>query len=136
RPVDPAELSPDLRASPNLVVEVDAMPGGYVCSATLKNTLGTTEVRRVALGGQPIRKLFSKEQRRYYAERAPDELPLDDLSILGPITVFKLKFSPRDYSRKLVAELWMYPDNSRILELSTKCLPDEAIPVALEARAF
>src|SRR4051794_2867836 len=36
RPVVPAELPPDLRESKNLVVEVDAVPGGYVCSATLK----------------------------------------------------------------------------------------------------
>ena len=30
----------------------------------------------------------------------------------------------------------MYPDGSRILELSTKCLPTEAFQVAAEARAF
>ena len=36
RPVDPDGLPDELRLSPNVVVEVDAMPGGYVCSATLK----------------------------------------------------------------------------------------------------
>jgi hypothetical protein len=36
----------------------------------------------------------------------------------------------------MVAEMWLYPDNSRILELSTKCAPAEAIEVAAEARAF
>jgi hypothetical protein len=35
-----------------------------------------------------------------------------------------------------VAELWLYPDGSRILELSTKCKPTEAFQVAAEARAF
>ena len=44
---------------------------------------------------------------------------------LGPIFVMKLKFSPGDYGR-LVAELWLYPDCTRILELSTKCAPAEA----------
>ena len=38
--------------------------------------------------------------------------------------------------RKLVAELWLYPDNSMILELSTKCAPSEAFQVAAETRAF
>jgi hypothetical protein len=48
----------------------------------------------------------------------------------------KLKFSPSGYDRKLVAELWLYPDGSRILELSTKCAPTEAFEVAAETRAF
>jgi hypothetical protein len=32
--------------------------------------------------------------------------------------------------------MWLYPDNSRILELSTKCAPREAFQVAAETRAF
>jgi hypothetical protein len=50
--------------------------------------------------------------------------------------VLKLKFSPEGYERRLVAELWLYPDGSRILELSTKCDAGEAFQVAAEARAF
>ena len=83
-----------------------------------------------------LRKLFSKEQRSLYAANAPEGLALDDLSILGPIFVLKLKFAPEGYDRKLVAELWLYPDNSMILELSTKCAPSEAFQVAAETRAF
>jgi hypothetical protein len=33
-------------------------------------------------------------------------------------------------------ELWLYPDGSRILELSTKCRPDEALEVAAETKAY
>jgi hypothetical protein len=36
----------------------------------------------------------------------------------------------------MVAELWFYPDGSRILELSTKCLPNETFDVAAETRVF
>jgi uncharacterized lipoprotein YehR (DUF1307 family) len=54
----------------------------------------------------------------------------------GPIFVLKLKFAPDGYARKLVAELWLYPDNSMILELSTKCAPPETFQVAAETRAF
>ena len=32
--------------------------------------------------------------------------------------------------------MWLYPDGSRILELSTKCAPAEAFETAAEARAF
>jgi hypothetical protein len=136
RPVVPSELPAKLRSSPNLVVEVDAMPGGYVCSASLKGSLDNGEVLKVTGGQRPLRKLFSKEQREFFAEHAPAGVELDDLRLLGPIFVLKLKFKPSDYDRKLVAELWNYPDNSRILELSTKCAPTEAFGAALESRSF
>jgi hypothetical protein len=136
RPVVPDQLPAGLRKSPNLVVEVDAMPGGYVCSASLKGTPGGGGVRAVATGDRAISKLFSKEQRAFYADHAPDGVGMDDLTILGPINLIKLKFSPADFGRRMVAELWLYPDGSRILELSTKCAPNEALEVAVETRAF
>ena len=136
RPVVPDELPAELRRSPNFGVEVDAMPGGFVCSGSMKRTLPTPDVRDAVFGIKPVRKLFSKEQRSLYAAHAPDGLEIDDLSILGPIFVLKLKFAPKGYDRKLVGELWLYPDNSMILELSTKCAPSEAFQVAAETRAF
>lgn len=136
RPVVPTELPAKLRKSDNLVVEVDAMPGGYVCSASLKGSLGTTDVKNVAAGAAPIAQLFSKEQRAFFATPAPDGVELNDLSTLGPFNVLKLKFSPKGYRRKLVAELWFYPDTSRILELSTKCKPKQTRDVAAEVRTF
>jgi hypothetical protein len=136
RPVVPDELPPELRKSPSLVVEVDAMPGGYVCSASFKGKLATEDVKEAAAGKRPIRKLFSKEQRAFFSTHAPEAVELNSLSILGPIFVLKLNFSPEGYGRKMVAEMWMYPDNSRILELSTKCAPRDALQVALESRQF
>jgi hypothetical protein len=132
RPVVPSELT----ERPGVFVEVDAMPGGYVCSATMKARLGTTDVRRCLSGERAIRKLFTKPQRAFYAAHAPEGLELDDLSVLGPIFVLKLNFTPPELGRKLVAELWLYPDGERILELSTKCAPSEMFQVAAESRAF
>ena len=45
-------------------------------------------------------------------------------------------FFPKELQRKFVAEMWLYQDGSRILELSTKALPREAFQVAAEARAY
>jgi hypothetical protein len=117
-------------------VEVDAMPGGFVCSASFKAVPAPTDVKRVLTEGRAVSKLFTKEQRQFYREHAPEGVELDSLSVLGPIFVLKLKFTPRGYPRRLVAELWLYPDGSRILELSTKCRPGEAFQVAAEAKAF
>ena len=95
-----------------------------------------TAVRAVHQGRKPIRSIFSKEQRAFFKGHAPDGIELDDLTLLGPIPVMKVRFVPEDFGRKLVAELWMYPDGSRILELSTKALPGEAFQVATESRLF
>ena len=136
RPVAPEAISEKLRRSPAMVVELDAMPGGYVCSASVKARLGEDDVRRAVAGERAARKLFTKEQREFYAAHAPAGLELDDLTLLGPILVLKLNFTPEELGRKTVAELWLYPDGSRILELSTKCAPGEMFQVAAEARAF
>jgi hypothetical protein len=136
RPVEPDQLPSDLRKSNNLVVEVDAMPGGYVCSATLKSKVEGDQVREAAAGKLRLSKLFSKEQRAFFSEHAPPGVELDDLSVLGPIFILKVKFSPVEVGRKLVAEMWLYPDGTRILELSTKCRPSEAFQVAAETRVF
>ncbi|MGH8976563.1 MAG: adenylate cyclase [Acidimicrobiia bacterium] len=136
RPVVPDDLPDELRLSPRLGVEVDAVPGGFVCSASLKGKNAINDAREVQLGERSIRKLFTKEQRAFYEAHAPDGLALDDLSVLGPIFVLKVKFAPVDFSRPVVAEMWLYPDGSRIFELSTKCLPNEGFQVAAECRAY
>jgi len=136
RPVDPDHLPAELRASPNVVVEVDAMPGGYVCSASLKAKASAPTVRDVALGKLSAGKIFSKEQRAFFAAHAPNGLTMKDLSVLGPIFVLKQNFQPKSLGRRMVAELWFYPDGSRILELSTKCTASDAFQVAAEARSY
>jgi hypothetical protein len=136
RPVVPGQLPRQLRESPNVVVEVDAMPGGHVCSASMKGTLTDAEVLDGVRGRRAARKLFDKQQRAFFESHAPEGIGFADLAYLGPITVFKLKSVPPVLGRRLVAELWFYPDGSRVLELSTRCRPDEAFQVAAEARAF
>jgi hypothetical protein len=135
RPVVPDQLPGELRSSPNFVVEVDALPGGFVCSGAMKQMLDLTEVRQAVRGQRPLKKLFSKEQKTLFAEHA-DGITFDDLSILGPLFVLKLRLNPPELGRRLVAEAWLYPDGSRILELSTKCKPSEPFQVAAETRAF
>ena len=46
RPVVPEELPPEFRESANFGVEVDAMPGGYVCSGSMKRTWARVPSRR------------------------------------------------------------------------------------------
>ncbi len=133
RPVLPDELPDQLRTSRDVVVEVDAMPGGYVCSASFKGR-PKTPVRDVIAGHGPIHKLFSKNQRAFFEAHAPEGITMDGLTVLGPIFVLKLNANPEGFDRRLTTELWLYPDNTTILELSTKCAPSEALNVAFASR--
>jgi len=136
RPVVPHEMPDEVRRSRSFMIEVDVLPGGYVCSGSLRAEDRGSRVRQALAGSRPLRSLFTKEQREFYAAHAPAGIELDALTPLGPVHVLKLKFSPTGYERRLVAELWNYPDGSRILELSTKCAPPEALAVGLETRSF
>lgn len=136
RPVDPETLSPDIRQSSSVKVEVDTMPRGFVCSASMKGKTSADDVRAVVLQKMKTRDLFTKEQRAFYKAHVPDGLKFSELSVLGPINLLKLEFTPDDLERKFVAELWMYPDGSRILELSTKATPQNAFQIAAETRDF
>jgi hypothetical protein len=136
RPVVPADLPDDLRARKDFVVEVDAMPGKYVCSASFKGRVKNGGVLNSVSGLQPIRKLFTKSQRAFFRQHAPPGIELDELSVLGPVTALKLKLLPAGLNRKLAVELWLYPDGSRILELSTKCAPADWFEATTESRDY
>ena len=136
RPVVPSELPEDLRADANFKTEIDVVPGGFVCSGSFKGKSDGQRVRDVVAGDRPLRKLFSKAQRAFYADHAPDGIDLDALVPLGPTYALKGQFTPKEFGRRLTVEMWLYPDGSRILELSTKAAPAEAFQVAAEARAY
>jgi len=136
RPVVPDDLPADLRASAMFKTEVDVVPGGFVCSGSFKGRTSGSDVRDVANGQKPLRKLFSKQQRAFYEAHAPEGIELDALTILGPTFLLKGTFTPKELGRRLTVEMWLYPDGSRILELSTKAAPAETFQVAAETRAY
>jgi len=136
RPVVPSEISADLRSLKGFGVEVDAMPGGFVCSGRMQRKMRAGKVKEALAGERSLTSLFDKKQRAFFADCAPDGISIEDLTLLGPIMVMKLKFSPSGYDGRLVAELWLYPDGSRILELSTKAATTDAFEVAARTRQF
>jgi hypothetical protein len=138
RPVDPSDIDPELRRSAAFKVEVDAMPGGFVCSASFKGVCTGQEVLDVTLGKMPLRKLFSREQRAFYDAHAPAGITMDKLVILGPTFLLKVKHQPKakEFDRPITMELWLYPDGARVMEVSTKCLPKEAFQVVADFKAY
>lgn len=135
RPLNPSDVSRDVRSSKHFGIETDVMPGGFVCSGSMKGETTAKAVHRVMARREPIKDLFSKDQRRFFKAHAPEGLKLNDLEILGPIFVLKLKSELSEMDRKIVAEAWFYPNGSTVFELSTKSLPGEAFQVAAEWKA-
>jgi hypothetical protein len=72
RPIVPNEIPQELRAAEEFGVEVDAMPGGFVCSASCKRQLTAGKVKDSVRGRRALRKLFSKDQRAFLRSHAPD----------------------------------------------------------------
>lgn len=114
----------------------ELMPGQFVASASMKGKSDPDDVLKAVAGKLELTELFSKEQREFFNMNVPDGVTLNMLVPLGPILTLKLKFPEKELGRDLVAEAWFYPDNSRILELSTKCKPNETFQVSSEARSF
>ena len=104
----PEDLSRRLRKTPGFVVEVDAIPGAFVCSGALTASLKNGSVWEALRGDRPV-KLFSKEQRAFFEAHAPAGIGLDDLSMLGPIFVRKL-MGAEDFARPMMAEAVAVPD--------------------------
>ncbi len=136
RPVDPATVEEELRRSASFKMEIDGVPGGFVCSGSLKGRCKGREVLDVVGGTMPIEKLFSKEQRAYFRKHAPKGTALRSLHAYGPIFLLKATLWPKKLDRRLVVEMWLFPDGSRNLEISTKCEPPEVFQVTAEIKAF
>jgi len=125
--VTPSSLPTNLRVGEDLMVEVAVMGGGFLCSAAL------TADRS---GHRAIRDLFSKPQLALVHQQTPGGVDLDALTVLGPIFVLELTYSAEGFARPLTAEMWLYPDGSRTLQLATRGLPSEAFEVAAQTASF
>ncbi|OAA25864.1 CYTH domain-containing protein [Frankia sp. EI5c] len=133
RPLVPTDVPRRLRRSKDFVIEVDGMPGYYVCSGALRARLGTDDVARVMTRSRPPHRLFTRPQLRLLAARLPAGFAVEDLMMFGPVDARRAKIRPEGLGRRLFVERWTYPDGSRLLELSTRCAPAEALPVAARA---
>jgi hypothetical protein len=136
RPVVPSKLPPSLRRSGSCKVELDAMPGGFVCSASFKGRCTGEEIRAAVEGEMPLSKLFSKEQRAFYRRVAPKSPDLDKLVVLGPTFALRSRFYAKRLDRNITAVYWLFPDNTAVVELSVKAEPREAFKIASEFRAY
>ena len=120
-------------SSPAFNVEVDV--AARAASSARRRSRAGARARRSATrshGEVPLRKLFSKDQRAFYADARARRA---SSSTRSSCSVRPSSSRPcsgatgrASGAAPLVAEMWLYPDGSRILELSTKCLPGRGVP--------
>ena len=128
RPVVPSELPKGIRRSPSFGVEVDASPGGFVCSGSMKGTPTTGHVQEAVHGqagaAQALLEGAAGALRRARARRDRARRPLDPRPALRPqAEVLARGLRPQAGGRDVALSGW-----SRILELSTKCVPARGVP--------
>jgi hypothetical protein len=136
RPAEPKSLPPEVRESKNLKVEMDVTRGSYVVSASLGRILCSVPVREAVTGGRPLEKLFTKEQRAFFADHAPTGVGWEDLVPLGPVLVVVLKWVPEGLTNKTTIEQWHYPGQVPLVELSTKATPQNVLQVYADTTTF
>ncbi len=103
-------------------------PGGYVCSGDAEGHRRarptSARARRRAAASQAVLEGAAGVLRGACAggdrPRRPRG-PRPDLRAQAALT-------PGELGRRLVAEMWLYPDGSRVLELSTRCPTDRGVP--------
>lgn len=136
RRASPVSLPGRIRRSPNLRVELDALPGRAWWSAALCRSLSPAAIRAALRDRRPLSSLFSAEQRAFVRDHTAHRVDLDALSRLGPIEVVRRRAAPRDGGPALVVEDWTYPDGTRLVEVSARCRTDRVAAVAAAARHF
>ncbi|GAA1793110.1 hypothetical protein GCM10009795_043440 [Nocardioides hankookensis] len=136
RPMLPDQVPEGLRELPGFKVEVDASPSGYTCSCSLTADVADRRIKQVYDGERAIADVLAEPQLALLTSRLPEDVALEELRVLGPLTLLKCKFQPAGYPRPVVAEVWFLPDGTRLLELSTKSAPAEAFQAAAETKIF
>jgi hypothetical protein len=137
RPAVPDQLPRKVRTSKNLKIEMDVTRSSYVVSASIKGTRRPGLVRKTVTEDKgPLDKLFTKEQRAFFADHVPEGVSWDDMVPLGPVLVVKLKFIPKGMPSKAVVEQWHYPGEVPLVEMSTKATPQSLVEVATSWRKY
>ena len=136
RPIDPADVPAKVRKDPGFGIEVDAMPGGFVCSGSMKATLDDYRVKETFAGSRPLSKLLTGEQRRFFADHAPRGWRSTTWPGWVRSTSSSSSSRPASTAASSSLNCGSTPTRPRLLELSTKCAPSEAFQVAAETKTF
>ena len=138
RPVVPGDAARDSCAARRASASRSTRcPAASSARRTLKGALRPTDVR-AALAGELAdpQAVLQGAARVLHRARAGRASGSTTSRSSARSSCSSCAWTPAELERRLVAEMWLYPDGSRVLELSTRCGTDEAFQVAAEMRAY
>lgn len=122
---------------PGVRVEFDVVPGALWQDIEVRREVDSAAAAEVIAGGAASRDLLSETQRawaRHGGNEDVGEARLGDLRVHGPLVVHRVKVAAvRLGLRRADLEHYRYPSGRELLELSTRCWPQE---VSSTATAF
>ena len=121
-----------LRCPNGLAVELHALPLETAWSASRRRRLRSGTIERALVRHRPVRHLLGKRQRALLASLAGEEIDVDNLLVLGPVQVVRLRSGSA--KERIGVEGWVLPDGSRIVEVSAKCHPARSCSAAARFR--
>ena len=122
RPVVPDELPAKLRASAMFGVEVDAMPGLCLCSGSLGVPKERDAVKATVAGERPCASCSARSSALFEEHALQRHARTSPCSARSALAEDVAEDARPQAGRRAV----VHPDGARILELLTKCAPDEA----------
>jgi hypothetical protein len=120
----PSQLPKAVRRLSQLAVELDALPDRTVWCASVKHLPRRSALADTVRRGGSWHAVCSVEQQLFLRCLTGDPRAVEHLRPSGPITVVKLTCRVPGL-RRLALENWQYPDGRQLLELSTKCRPEQ-----------
>ena len=136
RPVVPASIDRRWRQLDGFEIELDVVGDEPVCSAKLSAEQHRDEIDEVASGRRALRKLFSEDQERLIGDHGPVGFSWKELSVVGPVNVRKWELEPNGFPREITVEEWTLPDDTDLIELSTKIEPAKAVSLGAAFREY
>lgn len=119
-------VSSHWQQSDGFKLEADWVGDRAVYSASLTHEQKRDEIEQVAKGERAIKKLFSKEQERFWKEFYKGPIDFGQLRVMGPIRVLRWKLKHPNFAHQLTVEEWRLPNGDDLVEVSIKVPPDEA----------
>ena len=122
---------------PGVRVEFDVVPGGLWQDLEVRRDVDAAAAAAAIAGTASCQGLLSRPQRVWACtggDKEVDEVRLRELMVYGPLLVHRVKVAaPGPGLRRADLELFRYPSGRELMELSTRCGPQE---VCATVRAF
>ncbi|MBN9102431.1 hypothetical protein [Pseudonocardia sp. 73-21] len=118
----------------NVRVELDIVPGALWQDIEDRCEVGSAAAAEVIAGSAASQELLSATQRSWACcggNEAVDDAQLRELRVHGPLVVHRVKVNAQRLGlRRADLELYRYPSGRELLELSTRCWPQDVLQTA------